>query len=116
MGSRWPGRRGTRFVFEAAALPALAGSLELAAAGIETAGAAHNRRFVEPALTVGDDVAPELVALACDPQTSGGLLAAVPPDRLRAVRAALEASGVEHWVIGRVETVRPDGVAGVGLA
>ena len=37
---------GTRFVFDAAALPALPGALELAAAGVETGGAAHNRRFV----------------------------------------------------------------------
>ena len=43
---------GTRFVFEAAALPALDGALDLAAAGVETGGAAHNRRFVLPALTV----------------------------------------------------------------
>ena len=48
---------GTRFVFDAAALPALDGALDLAAAGVETDGAAHNRRFVLPALTVADGVA-----------------------------------------------------------
>ena len=37
---------GARFVFEAAALPALPGALALAADGVETGGAAHNRRFV----------------------------------------------------------------------
>src|SRR5688572_7799467 len=36
---------GTRFVFEAAALPALDGALDLARGGVETGGAAHNRRF-----------------------------------------------------------------------
>src|SRR5262249_5060379 len=46
--------------------------------GVEPGGAAHTRRFVAPALTVGADVAPELVTLAHDPQTSGGLLAAIP--------------------------------------
>ena len=50
---------GARFVFEAAALPALDGALELAAAGVETGGAAHNRRFVAPALTWRPDIAPE---------------------------------------------------------
>ena len=40
---------GTRFVFDAAALPALDGALDLARAGVETGGAAHNRRFVLPA-------------------------------------------------------------------
>ena len=47
--------------------------------GVETGGAGHNRRFTAPALTVADGVAAELVALAHDPQTSGGLLAAIDP-------------------------------------
>ena len=37
---------GVRFVFEAAAMPRLDGALDLALAGVETGGAAHNRRFV----------------------------------------------------------------------
>src|SRR5207249_3991060 len=37
---------GTRFVFDARALPVLDGALELARGGVETGGAAHNRRFV----------------------------------------------------------------------
>ena len=39
---------GTRFVFDASTLPALDGALDLARAGVETGGAAHNRRFVLP--------------------------------------------------------------------
>ena len=101
---------GTRFVFEAAALPALDGALDLARAGVETGGAAHNRRFVRPALTVADGVAAELVTLAHDPQTSGGLLAAIAPERLDAVEAALDERGVTHWRVGRVEAGEP-GVA-----
>jgi selenide,water dikinase len=105
---------GTRFVFDAAALPALDGALELAAAGVETGGAAHNRRFVLPALSIGDDVSAPLVALAHDPQTSGGLLAAIPADRLARVRAALNDAGVEHWAVGRVGPIG-DGRPGVHL-
>jgi selenide,water dikinase len=105
----------TRFVFEAAALPALDGALALATAGVETGGAAHNRRFVRPSLVIGDDVPAELVTLAHDPQTSGGLLAAVSPDRLAAVRSGLEAAGVEHRVIGRVEPAGPGEAPGVEL-
>jgi selenide, water dikinase len=98
---------GTRFVFESTALPALDGALDLAVAGVETGGAAHNRRFVRPSLTIEADVAPELVTLAHDPQTSGGLLAAVPADRVDAVDAALEIAGVERWWVGRVEAGEP---------
>ncbi len=104
-----------RLVFEAGALPALSGALDLARAGIETGGAAHNRRFTAPALEVDPAVAPELVALAHDPQTSGGLLAAVAPDRLAAVEADLEAAGLSSWRVGTVEAVGPSG-PGVALA
>ncbi len=94
---------GTNFIFNGGSLPALDGALDLARAGIETGGAAHNRRYVLPALTVGDGVALELVALAHDPQTSGGLLAAVVPTAIEAVEADLEARGIPHWRVGRVE-------------
>jgi selenide,water dikinase len=102
---------GMRFVFEAAALPTLPGALALAAAGVETGGAAHNRRFVAGSLDVDTAVPPALVTLAHDPQTSGGLLAAIPPERLAAVQSALDLAEVEYWRIGRVEAEE----AGVAL-
>jgi len=94
---------GVRLAFEAAALPALPGAIALAAAGVETGGAAHNRRFVAPALTVEPGVEADLVTLAHDPQTSGGLLAAIQPDLLETVAAALDERGVSHWRVGGVE-------------
>jgi len=103
---------GARFVLEADAVPALPGARDLAAAGVETGGAAHNRRFVAGSLEVDPGVPPALVTLAHDPQTSGGLLAAIPPDLVAAVEAALAAAHVERWWIGRVEA----GDAGVALA
>jgi len=95
---------GTRFAFEAAALPTLHGALALARDGVETGGAAHNRRFVADSLDVGAAVAPELMVLAHDPQTSGGLLAAIPSDRLGGVEDELDLNGVPHWRVGTVET------------
>ena len=93
---------GARLVFEAGALPALDGALDLARAGVETGGAGHNRRYVASALLVGEGVAPEIVALAHDPQTSGGLLACVPAANVAAVEADLAAAGVQSWRVGRV--------------
>jgi selenide,water dikinase len=105
---------GARLVFDAAALPALDGALDLARAGVETGGAAHNRRFTAPALAVGSGVTPELVALAHDPQTSGGLLAAIPAADAHMVITELEAAGAGAWIVGRVEA--PAGaVPGVAL-
>jgi len=94
---------GTSFVFDADRLPALDGALDLARAGVETGGAAHNRRFVAPTLSVADGVAPERVTLAHDPQTSGGLLAAIPREAVKDLHKALVDSGLEHWAVGRVE-------------
>jgi selenide,water dikinase len=103
---------GARFVFDASALPVLAGARELAAAGVETGGAAHNRRFVAPSLDLAADVPEDLVTIAHDPQTSGGLLAAVAPDRVETLEAAFDAAAVEHWWIGNVAAGEP----GVSLA
>lgn len=103
---------GTSFAFDASKLPALDGALDLARGGVETGGAAHNRRFVAPALSVGPDVVPELVTLAHDPQTSGGLLAAIPRAAVRDLHRDLVEAGIEHWPVGRVG----DGPASVSLA
>jgi selenide,water dikinase len=100
---------GVRLVFEAGALPALPGALDLARTGVETGGAAHNRRFTASALSVVPAVLAELVTLAHDPQTSGGLLAAVPAPSLPDVEADLSRRGVTSWRVGRVE-------AGEGIA
>ncbi len=100
---------GVRLAFDARALPALAGALALAAGGVETGGAAHNRRFTAPALDVAPGVPASLVALAHDPQTSGGLLAAVAPAALASVEAGLADAGVTSWRIGHVDE-------GVGVA
>ncbi len=105
---------GTRFVMEVGALPALPGALDLIRVGVETDGAAHNRRFVAPALRIGPDVAAEDITLAHDPQTNGGLLAAVPPGDIKALEGALDAAGVPHWRIGRVEP-DPSGQGSVAL-
>jgi selenide, water dikinase len=98
-----------RFVFDARALPVLTGAVEMARAGVETDGAVHNRRFIADELEVAPGVAPELVALAVDPQTSGGLLGTVARDQVDTVIDELSAVGVETWQVGRVE-------AGAGVA
>jgi len=100
---------GVRFAFEADALPDLPGALDLARAGVETGGAGHNRRFVTAEARIGNVVDSALVTLAHDPQTSGGLLAAVAAADLDDVTRALNAVGVRAWRVGRVE-------AGSGVA
>jgi selenide, water dikinase len=70
-------RSGASLVFDAWRLPLYPGALTAAEAGVRTGGDARNRAHLEGRTTCP---APEaLVALAYDPQTSGGLLAAVTP-------------------------------------
>jgi len=101
---------GTRFVIDARALPALPGALEVARAGIETGGAGHNRRAVADLLELEPGLDPAVVALAFDPQTSGGLLAAVAEASLALVLADLRSAGLEPAVVGRVEAANAPGL------
>lgn len=64
--------------FDADRLPFYAGALEAAEAGTRTGGDARNRAYLEGRVTIGE-VSPAVEALGYDPQTSGGLLAAVAP-------------------------------------
>lgn len=90
-----------RLVIETNRLPALPGALDLARNGVETDGAAHNRRFAAGVADI--DAPPELVTLAFDPQTSGGLLMSVPAFDLDRTCEALGAVGVPAAHIGYVE-------------
>jgi len=71
-------RSGVRVVVDSGAIPLFAGAREAADRGVRTGGDARNRAYLEGHVTVGGSVAPSLEALAYDPQTSGGLLAALP--------------------------------------
>jgi selenide,water dikinase len=93
---------GVSLHFRAESLPLLPGARRLAEMGVETGGAAHNRRFAAGHADVGAVDEP-IVALAFDPQTSGGMLAAVPPSRLDTLSTALTEAGVEWAHVGVVE-------------
>jgi selenide,water dikinase len=93
-------RSGVRVVLDASRLPALDGALEAARAGVSTAGTRHNREYA--VVDVGD-VAPELVELAYDPQTAGGLLVSLPADKSMALEAEFAAAGLFLARVGAVE-------------
>jgi selenide,water dikinase len=63
--------------FDTSTLPLYDGALAAAEAGVRTGGDARNRTYLEGRVTSTAPAA--LEALAFDPQTSGGLLAAVDP-------------------------------------
>jgi selenide, water dikinase len=89
---------------DAAAVPVLEGTTDLAQRGVIAGGTRRNRAFVDPVVEWGDLSEAERFVLA-DAQTSGGLLiATADPDRLR---DRLSAGGVAHAEIG--ETVPAPG-------
>jgi selenide,water dikinase len=97
---------GALLVFEAAALPLLPGVRRLVTAEHLSGGCRRNRAWLADKAEVAPSVPGDLVEVAMDPQTSGGLLVAVPaPEAARALDA-LAAAGVRAAVVGRVETRR----------
>ena len=69
---------GVTLEIEAAALPVLPGTLDYARSGALPGGLKSNREFAAPDLEFTRAIPPELDALLFDPQTSGGLLIALP--------------------------------------
>lgn len=87
-------RSGVTLRLDSGALPLYAGALAAAEAGVRTGGDARNRAHLED--HVVSSASPALEALAFDPQTSGGLLASVPPaaaDSTRLTEAGFVAVG-----------------------
>ena len=63
---------------DARAVPYQPAAPELARMGLIPAGAYNNRAFLEPRVAVGEDIPLWLEDILYDPQTSGGLLLALP--------------------------------------
>ena len=82
-------------------LPALPGALELADRGVESTLAPENRRLLS---STGADAR---AALMLDPQTSGGLLAGIAPDRVETCLTALHAAGIAAAIVGAAEQGEP---------
>lgn len=103
---------GVRLIIEADEVPLLAGAWKLAEAGLTTAGGSRNTAYLlepdptgghdAPRVNVLRDLPDPLRALLLDPQTSGGLLAAVSPARYGELCARLGDAGVLAYRIGEV--------------
>lgn len=74
---------GVTFEIEAGALPVLPGAIGYAQMGIIPAGAYRNAKHAEGKVRWAEDVSESLRDIIADPQTSGGLLIAIPEERSR---------------------------------
>lgn len=89
---------GVTLEIEAAGVPLLRGALDAIRAGAVSKGLRNNREFAECAVAARAGIDPELLTILFDPQTSGGLLIALPEADAEGLLAAL--AGARR--IGRV--------------
>lgn len=88
---------------EGARVPRFPSALELAHAGNIPGGLKENRAFLKPFTHIAPDVDEALINLLHDPQTSGGLLIALPPEKAPAlVQDLKQTSDIEAAIIGEM--------------
>ena len=102
LGNESGGIEPTSFEIDHAAFAYFPGAIEAARAGHLSGGLKNNRAFVAECAEFAEDVPQEFRDLLFDPQTSGGLLAAIAPKSAAECIAALARHGVEGHQVGRV--------------
>jgi selenide,water dikinase len=95
-----------KFVFEINQIPLLDGAATYAADFVFPGGMANNKMYFEQDVTFAPGISEDRQWLLWDPQTSGGLLLAVPAGRLDDFLSACQVDGRNQpaWVIGEVIT------------
>jgi selenide,water dikinase len=99
---------GSKFVLELNQIPLLEGAAAYAAQFIFPGGASNNKIFFEKDVTFASTIPDERQWLLWDPQTSGGLLMAVPAERLADFQSICAERNQPVWVVGQV-------IAGIGI-
>ena len=89
-------------------IPFVPGAKEYADMWLFPAGTAHNQQGFGDRVRFAPGVVEEIQQLLYTPETSGGLLAAIPPERVDELSAAFAQANEPLWVIGEV-------VAGAGI-
>jgi selenide, water dikinase len=84
----------------------LPGAIEASRGKFFSGGLANNREFLDGCANFQPTVTDEYRALLFDPQTSGGLLAALAPESASGAMSAFERRGIPARLIGQVVTKR----------
>ncbi len=93
---------GVSISLDAAAMPLLPEARDMARMGIIPAGAYANRSFLEDKVIIEPSVPLEIADILYDPQTSGGLLIAVPGDYCESLLADLKKEDPASAIVGQV--------------
>jgi selenide,water dikinase len=96
------GHSGVQVVLKASALPVLPGALEYAMSGVEFGGQNRNRNELADEVSLAPGLSEAMQRLLFDPQTSGGLLMALPADKAAGVAGSLAGDGYSAAIVGEV--------------
>ncbi len=99
---------GVTIVLETKRLPLLPGARRLAEQGLLTGGCRRNRDYLKDKIGIDRSVREGLVEIAFDPQTSGGLLIAIPQRHAAELVTELQSSGVTAATIVGYATAREE--------
>ena len=95
-------RSDARFRFHFARLPFLDGARQYAEDNLFPGGSCNNRDAYTHVVDFAPHVSEEMRLLLFTPETSGGLLVAVPREKLGTLTALFAAEGHPCWVVGEV--------------
>jgi selenide,water dikinase len=90
---------GIQFILEN--IPFVSGALKYAQLRTFPGGASDNRDYFGPRVHFTEDIPDEKQMLLFDPQTSGGLLMAVPQSKQEAFLKRAEEINLPAWAVGK---------------
>ncbi len=98
---------------DTAAVPLFAGAIEFARQGLCPGGLLRNREFYSPCVRFASDIPTHMQDILYDPQTSGGLLICLAPDKAeKLLKRMKEAELTDAVIIGEMVS-KPEGVVTV---
>ncbi len=95
-------KSGVRIRFDWESLPFLEGATEYAQKRIFPAGAGRNKSYYDQHINFAPSIPEWMRMLLYTPETSGGLLIAVPENKLEEFTALFDREGQSYWMVGRV--------------
>jgi len=101
-GQEMAERSGVQLRFHVEELPFLEGAHEYAEASLFPGGTCRNKDWYGRWVKFEPGISEEMQMLLFTPETSGGLLIAVPEEKLGMLTALFGAEGQAHWVVGEV--------------
>jgi selenide,water dikinase len=95
-------KSGVRLRFHVEKLPFVQGAVQYAEQWLFPGGTCNNERAYEHAVHFAPGIPEEMQQLLYTPETSGGLLTAVPADRLGTLTTLFAEEALACWVVGEV--------------